>query len=203
MHDMLEDFRLKVFMAVASENSFTKAAAVLGVSQPAVSQNVAELERLTGIKLFERLRGEVNLTSAGIVFKDYAETVLSACSSLDMMFSRLKPSLVRLSVSEEVYNWLIAPFLEKFSIVHPDVRFERVMFEDADLRIFLRSDDASPDDPLQEVVARLNVSLMPEINKDGLSSAHQKTFCMDLIFQPSAVFSCTELYRILKSFLIS
>ena len=60
--NMLEDFRLKVFMAVASEGSFTKAASVLGVSQPAVSQNVADLERMTGVKLFERLRGEVNLT---------------------------------------------------------------------------------------------------------------------------------------------
>ena len=33
---MLEDFRLKVFMAVAHQKSFTKAAAALGISQPAV-----------------------------------------------------------------------------------------------------------------------------------------------------------------------
>ena len=42
---MLEDFRLKVFMAVRSEHSFTKAARSLGISQPAVSQNIAELEK--------------------------------------------------------------------------------------------------------------------------------------------------------------
>ena len=47
---MLEDFRLKVFATVAAEGSFTKAAAVLGVSQPAVSQNIAELEKLSGVK---------------------------------------------------------------------------------------------------------------------------------------------------------
>ena len=40
---MLEDFRLKVFMAVVQERSFTKAASVLGITQPAVSQNVADL----------------------------------------------------------------------------------------------------------------------------------------------------------------
>ena len=45
---MFEDFRLKVFMAVATEGSFTKAAAVLGISQPAVSQNIAELEKSSG-----------------------------------------------------------------------------------------------------------------------------------------------------------
>lgn len=203
MRRMLEDFRLKVFMAVASENSFTKAAAVLGISQPAVSQNIAELERLTGIKLFERLRGEVNLTSAGYVFKDYAETVLSACSSIDMMFSRLQPSIIRISVSEELHTWLVAPLLERFSIIHPDVIFERVMFDDADLKVFLRSDTSSSDNSLQEVVAHLSISLMPAMNMDGLSSAHAKTSCLELVFQPSAVFSCTELYRILKSFFIS
>ena len=56
---MFEDFRLKVFVAVAEEGSFTKAAARLGVTQPAISQNVADLEKMTGVKLFSRLRGEV------------------------------------------------------------------------------------------------------------------------------------------------
>jgi len=42
---MLEDFRLKVFMAVAENRSFTKAAAVLRITQPAVSQNIADLKR--------------------------------------------------------------------------------------------------------------------------------------------------------------
>ena len=46
---MLEDFRLKVFMAARSEHSFTKAARSLGISQPAVSQNIAELEKELGV----------------------------------------------------------------------------------------------------------------------------------------------------------
>ena len=65
---MLEDFRLKVFMAVKSEQSFTKAARSLGISQPAVSQNIAELEKELGVALFSRSRGEVTLTPAGISF---------------------------------------------------------------------------------------------------------------------------------------
>ena len=200
--NMLEDFRLKVFMAVASEGSFTKAASVLGVSQPAVSQNVADLERMTGVKLFERLRGEVNLTSAGLIFKDYAERVLAVCSSIDMMFSRVQPSVVRISVSEEVDTWLIAPILEKFSLIHPDVRFERVMFDDADLKIFLRPDVPHDSEHQHDVVAHLRISMSPATEMDGLSSAHEKTSCMNLVFQPSAVFSCTELYRMLKDYII-
>ena len=53
---MLEDFKLKVFMAVAENGSFTIAAKALGVTQPAVSQNIAELERNMGAELFTRGR---------------------------------------------------------------------------------------------------------------------------------------------------
>ena len=62
---MLDDFRLRVFMMVAAEGSFTRAAQHLGVSQPAVSQNIAELEKQVGAVLFERKRGEVTLTPEG------------------------------------------------------------------------------------------------------------------------------------------
>ena len=81
-------------MTVAHERSFTKAAAALGVSQPAVSQNVAELEKLVGVKLFERLRGEVALTGEGEVFKQYAEKMLASCAGLDNMFAKIAPTYI-------------------------------------------------------------------------------------------------------------
>ena len=74
---MLEDFRLKVFVTVAQQKSFTKAASALNISQPAVSQNVSELEKQLDVKLFERLHGETVLTDAGRVFMKYAERVIS------------------------------------------------------------------------------------------------------------------------------
>ena len=46
--NMFEDFRLKVFMAVAETGSFTKAAKSIGISQPAVSQNINALEKEIG-----------------------------------------------------------------------------------------------------------------------------------------------------------
>lgn len=73
---MFEDFRLRVFITVAQEGSFTLAARKLHVSQPAVSQNISELEKTLGTVLFERLRGEVRLTDAGSLFKGYAEQIL-------------------------------------------------------------------------------------------------------------------------------
>ena len=66
---MLEDFRLKIFMAVVESGSFTKAAISLAVSQPAVSQNIGALEKDLGVVLFDRLRAEAVLTPEGEAFK--------------------------------------------------------------------------------------------------------------------------------------
>ena len=86
---MFEDFRLKVFMNVAAEGSFTKAAAILGISQPAVSQNVAELEKISGVKLFERLRGEVVLTPQGKVFMEYVQDIMGSYASAAGIFAKV------------------------------------------------------------------------------------------------------------------
>ena len=83
---MLDDFRLRVFVMVAAEGSFTRAAQHLGVSQPAVSQNIAELEKQVGAALFESGRGEVALTPEGYVFKDYAAKILHWYDAIDALF---------------------------------------------------------------------------------------------------------------------
>ena len=75
--NMFEDFRLKVFMAVAETGSFTKAAKSIGISQPAVSQNINALEKEIGTPLILRANGEASLTSAGAVLLEYASRILS------------------------------------------------------------------------------------------------------------------------------
>lgn len=83
---MLGDFRLKVFLALSKTGSFTKTAAALGISQPAVSQNIAELEKDLGVRLFERGRGEISLTPQGRAFQSYAGKILYWYDSARMMF---------------------------------------------------------------------------------------------------------------------
>ena len=73
---VLEDFRLKVFLTLVKCGSFTLAARELGVSQPAVSQNVAELERLLDATLLERRRGGISLTPEGERFRDCASRIM-------------------------------------------------------------------------------------------------------------------------------
>ena len=58
---MLEDKRLKIFAAVVEFSNFTAAATSLGITQPAVSQNIAELERLLGVRLLSALAARLSL----------------------------------------------------------------------------------------------------------------------------------------------
>ena len=138
---MLEDFRLKIFLTVAQEGGFTKAASALGVTQPSVSQNVAELEKQLGTKLFQRLHSEVVLTPAGRIFKDYAEKILAQYAESCQVLARFPDTKVRISASEEVFDYLVDQLLPDFLQVHQEVSFERAFIGDYDLKIILGPDN--------------------------------------------------------------
>ena len=172
---MLEEFRLKVFVTLAQEHSFTKAADRLGVTQPAVSQNVSELEKELGVKLFQRLRGETLLTPEGEVFLKYARRLQSTASEAALMFSSLEPRTVTISASEEIYTYYIMPVLDDFQTIHPHVRFERHMFDDCDLVFSIRPSSGNPFDLDPRVIAKLRVSMWPAPKKMGDIAATHET----------------------------
>ncbi len=90
---MIEDSRLKIFRAVVEEESFTLAAARLGISQPAVSQNIAELEKAVGRKLFVRNRYTVRLSDDGRAFSEYASQIEYWYGALNAAFQSGIPAL--------------------------------------------------------------------------------------------------------------
>lgn len=105
---MLEDFRLKVFETVAECGSFTAAAKRLDVSQPAVSQNIAELEKFAGEKLFTRGTGACVPTEAGRAFLACAKQVNSAYGQINGLFSRPESTLLKsVSLDGKICNILI------------------------------------------------------------------------------------------------
>ena len=69
--------QLRIFWAVAHGNSLTRAAKQLGVTQPALSQQLAKLEQALGGQLFDRINNQLVLTDAGRFLLRRAETVLA------------------------------------------------------------------------------------------------------------------------------
>src|SRR5688572_18378341 len=70
------------FARVAERHSFSRAAADLGLSQPAVSQAIGRLERGLGVRLFERTSRAVEPTPAGRALVPYADALLDAAAAL-------------------------------------------------------------------------------------------------------------------------
>jgi len=77
------------FVAVAERLNFSRAAAALGMTQPAVSQAIARLERSLGLRLLERTSREVRLTDAGKILLPYAEALLADASAFSAQADRL------------------------------------------------------------------------------------------------------------------
>jgi hypothetical protein len=64
----MEDFKLKVFHSVAKNKSFTRAAAELFITQPAVTKQVKNLEESLDTRLFERTGNCITMTPEGEVY---------------------------------------------------------------------------------------------------------------------------------------
>lgn len=148
---MFEDFRLRIFMAVAEKGSFTLAAKALGVSQPAVSQNIAELEKSLGAELFLRRKGSVTLTPKGAAFKEYAGRILYWYTATEMMFgpegklSANKP--IRLSADGFIASHILPQALSKLLAFNPSLTFSirsESSGNNSDIRIYAQRHVTEP-----------------------------------------------------------
>jgi DNA-binding transcriptional LysR family regulator len=86
---MLDSRRLLTFRAVAQAGSFSAAARELALTQPAVSQQVAALERELGARLLHRGPGGLTLTEAGTVALDHAQAVAERLALADVQLAEL------------------------------------------------------------------------------------------------------------------
>jgi DNA-binding transcriptional LysR family regulator len=72
---------LRYFLAIVAERHFTRAAKVLGIAQPPLSQQIRQLEEEVGVALFTRTARGVTLTAAGEAFLPHAEAALREARS--------------------------------------------------------------------------------------------------------------------------
>lgn len=99
--NVMEDSRLKIFEAVSREQSFTRAARSLGITQSAVSQCIAELEKTLSVQLFHRARAAVTLTEAGRRFSRYACSISGLYEEISEAFPSHAGKMSRI-ISAEV-----------------------------------------------------------------------------------------------------
>lgn len=118
---------LAVFLAVAEERSFTRAAARLGTSQSAISQIVRRLEARMGLKLLTRTTRNVAPTDAG---EQLVETLRPAFDGIDARLSALsalgeRPSgTVRITTSRHAAERILWPAVAKLLNEYPEVKVE-------------------------------------------------------------------------------
>lgn len=121
---------LVAFLTVAREQSFTKAAAKLGVSQSALSQTVRALEERLGIRLLTRTTRSVSPTQAG---ERLLLTVGPRFEEIELELSALselkdKPSgTIRITAGEHPAVSVLAPAIRKLAADYPDINVEVIV----------------------------------------------------------------------------
>jgi DNA-binding transcriptional LysR family regulator len=121
----MENQRLRVFREVVEQMSFRKAAEVLRLSQPAVSQQIRALEGECGARLFDRDGNQIVLTAAGRVLHGYAlsasalmEEARTALDSLNQVVS----GQLRIGASTTIAQYILPRILGSFHRQHGQVR---------------------------------------------------------------------------------
>ncbi|ROM39333.1 transcriptional regulator CynR [Pseudomonas poae] len=115
---------IQYFLAVAQHEGFTKAAAALHVSQPALSQQVRQLEESLGTQLFDRSGRKTRLTDAGEVYLRHA---LRAAQELQEGqraihdVGDLSRGTLRIAVTPTFTTYLVGPLLEAFHRRYPNI----------------------------------------------------------------------------------
>jgi DNA-binding transcriptional LysR family regulator len=119
--------QLRYFIAVAQENSFSRAARRLHVSQPPLSTQIKSLEEELGVRLFERSNRGVSPTAAGLAFLEEARATLARLEHAKAMALRAdRGQIGRLSVgfvSIADYS-ILPPALKSFRSSFPSVEVQ-------------------------------------------------------------------------------
>jgi len=122
--------QLAMFALVARERSFTRAAAQLGMSQPALSRSMRQLEERLGVRLLARTTRSVSPTEAG---EQLLRVIAPRFEEIDSELAQLnayrdKPAgRLRITAGEHAALTVMQPVLGKLLPAHPDLNIEVIV----------------------------------------------------------------------------
>ncbi len=124
-------FNHLVFIEVAEHLSFTKAAQILFISQPAISKHIHNLEEHYQTSLFERKKGIVSLTEAGKILQQHLFTASAISKQIEFEIGNMHTKQVlkgelKLGASTTIALYIIPSVLSAFRKVNTEVKMSLV-----------------------------------------------------------------------------
>lgn len=114
----LIDNKLETFVAVCDTKSFTKAAEILSLTQPAVSQHIKRLEEELNTTLFLRKKGELLLSDEGEIVLTYAKRMIALCDKMRDKVKNAKSRVnrIRIGITHTQESGLLMDVLSKIAL---------------------------------------------------------------------------------------
>lgn len=119
--------QLRVLEALGRTGSFTRAAGLLFVTQPAVTAQIRQLEQQCGTKLFERLRRSAQLTPAGETLFRYAQRIFALAAEAEQSLElarQLKTGRLRLVASLTAAAYYLPDLMTAFHERNPGIQLQ-------------------------------------------------------------------------------
>lgn len=119
--------QLRIFVAVATCEHMTRAARIVGLTQPAVSAAISNLEERYGVRLFHRVGRGIEITEHGRALLDEARAILDRVASTELMMKELgglRRGSLRLAASQTIGGYWLPPVLEAFRRQYPGILVE-------------------------------------------------------------------------------
>ena len=121
--------QLRTFVTVAEQGTVSKASLHLLIAQPALSRQISELESDLGVKLFDRVRRRLILTTEGEQLLAESRTVLGAAQSLNeraQVLRRGDSGILRVAATPQSIEGVFSTFLRPYAKRHPGVQIKLI-----------------------------------------------------------------------------
>jgi LysR family cyn operon transcriptional activator len=134
---------LRYLLAVADHGGFTRAAEVLHVSQPTLSQQIRQLEETLGVSLFDRTSRTVRPTDAGAAYIECARRVLVELAAGKRALHDVKDlsrGTLRLAMTPTFMAYLVGPLVRDYSARYPNIHLQIFELSMVDIEAGLAND---------------------------------------------------------------